>query len=173
MFPFRIVRQLNIDGNSWYLPLSYPWHFSIPYFLKHRKVNLRKNSAKWDNKLSIENSDTPLNHKLFLLQEFFWNRAQNVSLTKIFSTMRKKNSTEVFDTSFPPPYPRSFSISERFWNTEVFLYEIIRHCHTKIFTENRDSPLVGAYFFDRRKFLKTKRVPLRNDSVPRDKTVWT
>ena len=57
---FGTVRQKIFDGKSWYSPHPLIQTFSIPEIIETLKDSpLRKFSALWDKKFSIENLETP------------------------------------------------------------------------------------------------------------------
>ena len=78
-----------------------------------------------------------------------------------------------YSFAHPPSYPKNSSIPETLWNTERFLYEIIRYCETKQFWRKVVVPLKPLTFLDTRNFLKFGRVSLRTFPVVWDNTVST
>ena len=98
-----------------------------------------------------------------------------VPLRKFSAQWDKKFSTENLDTPSPALLSINFSIPETFWNTEGFLYEMIRYCETKQFWRKIVIPapwlILNMFRYHVTTVLKHWRVPLRNVSVLWDKTI--
>ena len=97
---------------------------------QHRRVPLRNFSALSDKKFSTEPLDTHpprLNHKLFRYRKFSETQYRSVHLRKFSALWDEKHSTETIETPFSSI---NFLASGNFpkHSTDVFLYEIFRHC---------------------------------------------
>ena len=113
----------------------------LDFFLKHRRVPLRKNSVMWDRSFDKKSWYTPLlsYSKSSSIPEVFCSETQNGSPTKVFGTVRQKLwQKTVIHTLL------HFSINV--FETRNFLKHRkvpLRHfslLETKTLTEKRDTP---------------------------------
>ena len=103
-------RRKNVIPPFWSTKL-----FETKNFLKNSRIPLRKFSAPWDIKVSMENRDMlPLIHKFFSIPQNFRKTEGFLHKTFRFGPVRQKVRTKPWCRS--PSYAWKFSIKELFWN---------------------------------------------------------
>ena len=152
-------------------------NFDTRKFPKHRRFPLWNYSALCDKTISKENSGTPLLSIKFSIPDCFWN-TKRFLYEKIRPFEAKQFQRKIVIILPPPPL---------LWSIKTFDTRILlkhRKCTLWNFqfseTKNiRRKVLIGVAsvllleFFDTGNFLKHWSVPLRNVSVPWDKTKST
>ena len=128
----------NIRWKVFILPIFYPETFSLPEFFWN---TAQKDSPKkiigtvrqrfFDGKSWY----SPFLFVNLLANDNFPKQSTGLFAYDVIRYCDTKNFWQkiVIFSSSHPSYPKISSISEFFWNTEGFPYEIFRHCETTIF----------------------------------------
>ena len=117
------------------LPLSTKY-FNTRKFLKHRKVPPPKLSGVFRQKIFDGKFwYSPFLFINLLANDTFPKHSTGLSAYDVIRYCKTKNFWQkiVILSSSQPSSPKISSISEFFWNTEGFPYEIFRHCGPTIF----------------------------------------
>ena len=159
----------NCDSLS-FSPLWSIKLFDARIFMKHRWVSLQNVAVLWHRTFPTEFHDLHLFCANIVDKRNFLNY-WSVPLRNNSALWDKTISTKSCDTSPPPSYPWKYKISEVFWNTEWFAYEVFWYCEIRNFWRKivifhlSLSPLLSLKLCDKGIFLKNRRVPVRSISV--------
>ena len=144
--------------------------------MKHRRVSLQNVAVLWHRTFPTEFHDLHLFCANIVDKRNFLNY-WSVPLWNNSALWDKTISTKSCDTSPPPSYPWKYKISEVFWNTEWFAYEVFWYCEIRNFRRKivifhlSLSPLLSLKLCDKGIFLKNRRVPPRRFSLLWDKRI--
>ena len=124
---FGTVRQNFRDANTEF-QTSYAWKLlTSEFFSEHRKVPLK--NFRYSEKTIRQCRDTPSYEQNCSKPKNFWS-------TKGFTYESSWNSEQTLPAANRETrhtYAWIFPILQYFWNTEVFLYELLPFCEVKMF----------------------------------------